>query len=648
MFGKDLPAFPFRLPDVPLPFYNTNTDTTKSFTRYGWPENAPEPDTAVHEQCLDDYMENHWRIDGIKTYVKLLDISLFRVPAHSRRIFKHLLSHSLHTEDAVAEVVTFLEDLTLNTRGAGNYAIAVEHLVAQKASRAAWDAILGSVNRALSVGLVSSSQLCAILRSLSSMKIKRTADGERDPTVLVGYYRDIWEAIGRCDVFHHKHLRSSVVNTFLEALLKIGPHAGSLSLAKQIILASHGRRSQRRQWVPKFIIQWLELSAEPVPQVSGDYVNELLSPFIRRTVAEYLICVTELLASSSGDRKILIERWRECLYRTQNISNLALSSAWYDLRSSSDTEQSPALDGYSSVFSKSQQIILRLWILRTLRMAAAEGQYSKWQTPDLAISYLLDFYYYMTRESDTDHFLTLLMKGIHQLGLPPSGLLIAAVDLKTDKCMTKPTRKYLQRLETSEISFIDMFRDLDAYNSTTHYFLPNYEALLRQIDITSPSFIEQIIHLASQGDSKSVWTIVRILRSHTPLKIAISMAWLPNPDPSEMALMRWYPELQSQKCPDPHVVLEVINSLAIALSCSKHLSPRRSFQLVHWLYRFLRQHRGPVKPPLVRAMYHAGVVRYRQSGKNVPRGQYEYIIGIVQRFEDPDVVRAVMEPPRFG
>lgn len=645
-FGEDLSAFQFRPPDVPLPFYNksADTDATKPFTRYGWPKEPPGPDIAVQGQYLDDYLEKHWRIEDIKAFVSLLDIRLFGVPAHSERILKHLLSHSLRTKEAVTEVVAFLEDLMLNTPGAANYAIAVEHLVTREASPAAWVAILGIINRALSVGLVSSSQLCSILTSLSTIKIGR---GAQNPTVLVGYYREIWEAIGRCHVLNHKHLSTSVINAFLEALLRIGPHAGSLSLAKEVILASHHERSKCRLWVPKFIIQWLELSDKPIPE-TRDFVNEMLDHFVRRVATEYIVCVTESLASSSKDRRILLERWRECLFKVRNIPNLAQSRGWYLLRPLSDTEASTAWDGYSSVFSNRQQIILRLWVLRNLRMAVAGGQISKWQVPDLAISYLFDFYYHLASESETDHFLTLLMEGIHELDIPPNGLLLAAVDLKTPKTMTKTTRQYLQRLEASEVSFLDMFKDTHAYNATSHYFLPSYETLLRQIDITSPSFIESSVQLASQGDSKGVWVLPRLLRSHTPLKIALSKAWQPIPDPSDMALVRWYPERKSTNCPDPHAALRVINSLAIAFSCAKNLSPRRTFQLVHWLYLFLRQHRAPVKPVLVRAMYHAGVVRYRQAGLNVPPGRYEYIMGIVRRFEDPDMLRSIMESPKFG
>lgn len=675
----DLPVFSFRPPDAPLPFFKIDAKA-KSYTGYGWPENQQRVDSEEIGRWLDEFMEGDARTTAdIKNFVRLLDVNLWLEPRLSRRIFARLLSRSLREEDGVTEAVTFLEDMALNTRGAGNYALAVEHLVMRGAGPETLSAFLGVINCALSVGLVSSVQVCGILRSLSMANL---ADASGlDPAVLVGYYRGIWEAIGLCDVFNHRHLRASVIDTFLESLLKLGSRQGSLYLArdiieasrgkvldkslinglletlwkngpsedslylaKDIILATHGKHSQRRLWVPRFIIQWLVLS--PNRDICGDYINDLFRHFSRHVMADYIVCVTESLVFSKD--KGALERWSECLFRLRIIPDLALSSAWYDLRPCCDPGSDSALDGYSSHFSKSHQVILRLWVLRNMSMAVADGQYWNWQTPDLTISYLFDFYYYMTRKSDTDHFLTLLMEGIHELGIPPNGLLMAAVDLKTSKTMTKTTRKYLRLLEASEISFADMWRDMHAYNATNRYFFSNYDKLIRQIDITSPSFIEESVNLAISGNSKSVWVLLRLLRSHTPLKIAISMAWRPIPDPSEMALVRWYPEPRSRDCPDPHISLEVIHALAIAFSTSKNLSPRRAFQLVHWLYRFLKQHYAPIKPSLARAMYHAGIVQYRRAGLNVPPGRYDYIMGIVQEFEDPEVVREIMEPPKFG
>lgn len=580
--------------------------------------------------------------------VSLLDIKLLESPELSQRIFKRILSHTFDTRAAVADVVTFLDDLSLNTREAENYAIAVQHLATQGANQHTWNAILGAVNRALTIGLVSSRQISSIVKSLSGTQIKLGRWGKHDPAILLGYYRDLWVSIGRCDVFGHRHLPTGVSNVFLEALLKIGRHDGTLSLARDIIFATHGTHSKRRFWVPRFIIQWLELSMESTPQ-SSDYVNELLGHFSRRVVTGHLVSVTEALASlATKEKTALLERWRDCLFKIQSIPNLCESGAWYDLRPLGGLESNNAMDESTSKFSQSHQVLLRLWVLRHLRVAIAGCKHWKWQPTDMPMSYLLDFYYHMNNKSGTEHFLTLLTKGIRELNVPRSGLLLSAVQLKTEETMSKTSRKCLESLESSETSIMHFFSDTHAYNATIKYFPLDYDNLLREIDITSEAFIKNSVELATTGDSKNLWVILRLLRSHTPLKISLSMAGLPRADPRQKALIRWYPELSSPGFPDPRLALEVVNSIAVAFSCSNNVSPRRAFGLVHWIYCFLRRNNAPVEPVFVRAMYHAGIVRYRKAGMKLVPQRFNYILDIVQRFEDPAVVRSVFVPPRFG
>jgi hypothetical protein len=38
----------------------------------------------------------------------------------------------------------------------------------------------------------------------------------------------------------------------------------------------------------------------------------------------------------------------------------------------------------------------------------------------------------------------------------------------------------------------------------------------------------------------------------------------------------------NSRCPDPHAAVNLINQLAVALSCCKHLTPCQSFHMVHW------------------------------------------------------------------
>lgn len=112
--------------------------------------------------------------------------------------------------------------------------------------------------------------------------------------------------------------------------------------------------------------------------------------------------------------------------------------------------------------------------------------------------------------------------------------------------------------------------------------------------------------------------------------------------------MRYHPGPRDSQCPDPYAAVDLIHQLAVVFSCCQHLTPTRSFHLIHWLYDYLRKHGGPVYPSLVRAMYHAGVVRYRREGRRVSPTQYEYIMWIMRKFESREIVREITAPPRIG
>ena len=59
-------------------------------------------------------------------------------------------------------------------------------------------------------------------------------------------------------------------------------------------------------------------------------------------------------------------------------------------------------------------------------------------------------------------------------------------------------------------------------------------------------------------------------------------------------------------------------------------------------------HHAPVKPALVRAMYHAGIIRYQREGRRVAPTRFLYILELVKEFEDPHVARELLEGPKYG
>ncbi|KAK1143311.1 hypothetical protein N8T08_006838 [Aspergillus melleus] len=613
----------------PLPFYSENIDPSESFGQPHWQRGSGAPTDEVPRGInLKESLRGCYTVSAIKNVIQRLGVDPQRDPAASRLIFDHLLSHS-----SEQELIVFLNDITLNIPGAGNFLTAVKDLDFRETGLTEplvlWDIVV----RALELGLIRSDELAAIVQVLPN----QVGEENSGTGVLIALYQEMWDAVGKCGVYGHNDLDEVIADAWLEVLVdRNTPDA--LRLAKRIVGATHKRNPTICSWTPLLITQQLETSSH---ETDSKFVNKLFRKFTGNMKLQNLIQVTEFLVASKKHH--LLERWQDCLCASENAQKMISPQVWTNVRVIDDQAR-------ASKFLFHHHIILRLWVLRSLSNSLGGGPLwrigTKWT--DYVAYNLLDIYRASRKGLDHNDFMESMRKGIHDLGLPFNGLLMYVFDLKLGKKMTKAARKTLQRLEASDIPLEDSFADLQTYNAMKPHIFSAFEKNVRQTDVTDPSFIKHMLHIVRNGDSRNTWTLIRLLRSHTPLKISLSKSFQSIPAPSEKALVRYYDQPRSAGCPDPHAALEMIHSLANSISCSRNLSPCRAYSLVHWLYVFLLKHGAPVKPVIARAMYHAGVVRYRREGLRVSPTQYAYIMEIVKEYEDPEFVDVLVDAPQVG
>ncbi|KAI9046368.1 uncharacterized protein KD926_004208 [Aspergillus affinis] len=613
----------------PLPFYSENIDSSESFGQPHWQRGSGAPTDEVHREInLKEALRGCYTVAEVKDVIQNLGVDPQRDPAASRLIFEHLLSHS-----SEHELIVFLNDRSLNIPGAGNYLAAVKDLDFREAGLTELPILWDVVIRALELGLIQSDELTAIVEILPN----QVGEESNDTGVLIALYQEMWDAIGKCGVYGHNDLDEVIADAWLEILVDSNT-PDALLLAKQILGATHRRNLRICSWTPLLITQQLEASCR---EADSKFVNTLFRKFTGDTKLENIIQVTEFLVSSK--KHDLLERWQGCLCASENTHKMISPQVWTDVRAIED----PAS---TSQISFHHQIILRLWVLRSLSNSLVGGP--PWRPgtgwTDYVAYSLLNIYGATKKGVNLDDFMESMRKGIHDLGLPFNGLLMYIFDLKLGKKVTKAARKTLQRLEASDIPLGDSFADLQTYNAMKPHIFSAFERTVRQTDVTDPSFIKHMLHIVRNGNSRNTWTLIRLLRSHTPLKISLSKSYQPIPEPSEKALVRYYDQPRSSDCPDPHAALEMVHSLATSISCSRNLSPCRAYSLVHWLYVFLLKHGAPVRPVIARAMYHAGVVRYRREGLRVSPTQYTYIMEVVKKYEDPEFVEALVYTPQAG
>ncbi|KAF7116481.1 hypothetical protein CNMCM5793_004769 [Aspergillus hiratsukae] len=643
--AHDSPLFPLSPPEPPLPFYSKNTSPSECDTLNnirGFPDAAHK---TSREQALRKFLKSRPSVTAIGIFMRQLNFDLQREPTYSRLILEHLLPPPVYNEAAMKKFLEFLDDPYLNAGGAGNYLCALKHILSTAAIFGK-QPVFNSVIRSLELGLLHPNELQDIIKTISNVELNPSrVYTSRNSRFLIRFHREMWDAIGRCDIYRHKDLGKDLVGAWLSILCERKTYE-DIILAKDIILATQDPGSADSQWLPILIARWLEISAKTRHEINQHYLKEFLDHLHPAATSEIIIRTTEYLVSTKAG--YLLE-WQRRLSELDKIRSVVSSQTWLDVPAQHTAESLGSTQEMNSTLSFRHQILLRLWALRTLSKSLPQRPlWRRDPVTDSPITHLLTIYESTLDKGGREALLNSLMKEIHALDIPSSGLLMSALELKAGKRMTRALRRTLEKLETTEVSFAEMFSDIHAYNGTYRHFFSVYEKMVRQIDITDPSFVKHAIEIARDGNIQSIRTLMRLFRCHTPLKIAISSFWPSVPDPSEKALVRYYPEPRTALCPDPHLAVEMIHLFAVSVACSRNISPRRAYALVQWLYDFLMKHNAHVKPSLVRAMYHAGVWRFRRAGMNIAQTQYAYIFELVKEIETPEMVQALMEPPRFG
>jgi hypothetical protein len=631
-------------PEVPFSFSDQNPEPgpepTDFYTTHPpllYPANA---DQATREQMLEAFLNGkNWGIEDARDFTRRLRIDLHREPRYSRQIFERLLARS---DPDLTEAIAFLDDPFLNTRGSGNYAAAVEIFVRSKTKRGKRTAVLNAINRALELGLISTDEICLIITALPNIIVERNKTlGSWDHKALLKHYRAMWKAIGSCNILGYHDLDRKIVDAWLGELLR----TRSFRFAEELILETHDADS-RSQWPSALVQAWLK-TMEGDSETSLPFPDKIFSQLDVNSAADCVIRVTEALASSSADRASrnqLLERWRDCLSNAEVISTVAKSQVWFDFPL--PYVQTQAKHAPLS-HSTQHQIILRLWLLRTLGRSTGPMYNQSARATDRPIYSLLNLYETVTQDTRGTFFPN-FMRELHDLDLPYNSLLLLALNKKGKTSIAKTTRKTLEQLETSQLSLAEVWTNPSIYKGIQRLFHTTFDQMFHRMNLTNPDTVEEILSLVRSGDSKNIWPILRLLNNNTPFKVSLHKAWQPIPHPDEKVLVRYHPGPRNSRCPDPHAAVNLINQLAVALSCCKHLTPCQSFRMVHWLYVYLRRHGGPVDPEFVRALYHAGVVRYRRDGRRISPTQYEYILWIVGKFESSEVVEELTSRPQIG
>ena len=276
-----------------------------------------------------------------------------------------------------------------------------------------------------------------------------------------------------------------------------------------------------------------------------------------------------------------------------------------------------------------RRILVRLWTIKVLsskELFPAGSFNPRTDTPrSRAVSALiqqLEVY----ASSVCQDALSAFILAVQDLPLPPIGLLESVVPY------LQPSRlptfyKSLTLLEERTINLKGAFRRGHWYSLAQEHFLEVIASTSSEQDIFTEQFAEICRHVIHDSRIPHIhMTVVRMLRHHGPLRAGLSRAWMEGTALSEMAALRG---------PSPRQVYDLIHALAFAYAHSPVLNRRIAFRGVHWCWRLLKDHGAELKPEMTRALYHAGVVRYRRWG--VSARQVDYVMEKVRQLDGDEV-----------
>ncbi|KAL4791001.1 hypothetical protein BDV19DRAFT_315537 [Aspergillus venezuelensis] len=616
-------------PAPPLSYYNADMNAFDSdVPLQNWPGYQEPTKRLTRDQFFGEKLWAYRTTADLRYAIRDLGIDLRQEPSYSRLLFDHFVSLWAAKKTTIRELVAFLDDPNLNVSGAENYLRVIELWSTGEFRLGKQHALFNAFLRAVQLGSVPTSEVSAIIEQLGDMA-ETLGSEKHGMKLLTQLYERLWDAIGRCAVYGHKDLDEPLVNTWLGILLQNGTN-NDLRLAKEILLAANVSSSSL--WLSRLLTMLLhDLELAP-SQAHQQRIVEFLEPFDANLVSTSLIDITEGLFSL--EKTQLLSRWGSCLARLRNTSAITTSKAWLHIRSEYNSKS------YLAPTSPRHRIIQRLWMVYTMDSSTTSHRTSGSKKVHPTVKSLYRMYEH-TRRDSYDDLWNSLTKAIVDLKLP-FDLEAMADDLRTGPRMSMKTRRVLQKYSHTPFTFAQIFKDLHGFNAAGAIFYPSFAKLICRTKVTSPEFQNKAVSLARAGDTFSIWTIIRLLRMHTPAKLALPFSWGPRPSPHHKSVIG---KPRHPNSPDPHDVLDMIHSLAVAFACSEQISPRRSFQLVYWLYLFLIKHDGPIKPPLVRALYHAGVTRFKREKGHVSITQCHHIWRIMELAEGPKVLRQLQNRP---
>ena len=590
----------------------------------------------------------------------------------SQRCFERLLKvHLENPRKGLDDLHEFLLDRSSNPPLSGNVTKFVQFLVDNEMGMVEVGNHITFLAKLIRSGVMSHVELNIIVGKVPDIRVDGKSLGESDPNRLAYYILSLWDsAMASSNILPKQFKRS---NIWLDVLFATKPTDAILSVAKKI-LTHRCHKTLGRGYHIDYILRVLRAATAKghVPaHVSRSDDRALFSCFRdidsvaglldKQQLAESVTEITEALVLSpefEETRADILATWTWMIQRLSDAPDLLLQKRVfrYELKrkTSTDTRTAERME---------LEYSLRIWLVTVLGFHTAQSDASRHRRREI-FRELLDQLRQHQPRKDAMVLVVELLQNLSDRRVPLTHTVVMAAarsryhDFVTQEPddISASIDRLVSLVGPDRLSMRQLLSEFQGYkgNLPEPQYGPHpfFRRIAQRMDITSSGFLEEVMqHIETPSLRRTI--LLNILKNHMGAKIALGLSHKSPASTSTVVERPSGPNTRIKQTiqpfrtsnttdpsssdpfiPCPSATLDTFNSLALIFAFSPGLSPRASWKLTYWCYRFMASHNAPIKPILVRALFYAGVVRFKEE-RRVMSGIGKFVVELVRKVEGP-------------
>lgn len=595
---------------------------------------AEAEEDNLHDQFASR-VASHTEVEDIKNLIQELGLDMQKVPELSNLAFKTLLGNNTRHK----RLLQFLEDPTLNVTGARNFFRYVQHLKGCPSKRLNLADLQQYIKQAVALGLMSEEEIVLVLEDDAKDCMPHGIGGPLPVSNGVGFVRTIWDGLEQSSVFKAEDLNGSTLGLIVSLLNLDDDEHRSLGLsimaaATQAQLVDMTERISHSLLALCHYGKTPEMNGSKTPKINGlelrrrrmtvaglaGYIDTMPETLVRSslcTATTTLLSQQQESEVDGGRLEVLFKTWMRSLSRSVQFSSQVLGSSVWEIVEQQlvRSKRTHNITTYLKFFSDFHQcrFIVRSWLHSLVQPETGLEPAKVCSAVMLSFNELC---------------------GTRGLGQCYNNLIMALHnENQLNDRILRDSLWLLRKLSRSDI-VLQIVELLQSCN------IPVKAAILG-------AEVEQYCRI-DLGVALRIFELHQglTLEGCVDLAIALINDPLSHVDITFRLLKRHQPTTNSTPKPtrpSSQARSHLLHEMATAFAHANHLNPSIAFRKVRQCYIHLNKEGLPLRPPLARALTHAGIIRCLQAGESVGTEKIQWILSKVREVEGDEVEKVVDE-----